>query len=95
VLLGTFYLTLRFSLLSQLELLCVLTASIERSAIGNTLKDHIISLGIVRQALEYITVSRLRLESVNHSQSPVLYMKSYLIFEFSVFFICVVVASCS
>ncbi|XP_066993474.2 E3 ubiquitin-protein ligase UBR4 [Anabrus simplex] len=40
----------------KLELLCVLTAGIERNTIGNTLKDHIISLGIVRQALEYITM---------------------------------------
>ena len=93
--LRTFYLMILFSFISQLELLCILTASIERSAIGNTLKDHIISLGIVRQALEYITVSRLLLENVNHSQSPVIYMKSYLIFEFSMFFVCVVVASCS
>jgi E3 ubiquitin-protein ligase UBR4 len=30
--------------------------SIERSDIGNKLKDNIISLGIVRQALEYITM---------------------------------------
>jgi len=36
-----------------------LTAGIERNAIGNTLKDYIISLGIVVQALEYITVSRI------------------------------------
>ncbi|KAJ4446278.1 hypothetical protein ANN_12973 [Periplaneta americana] len=40
----------------KLELLCILTAGIERNAIGNTLKDHIVSLGIVRQALEYITM---------------------------------------
>ncbi|KAK7862494.1 hypothetical protein R5R35_005919 [Gryllus longicercus] len=40
----------------KLELLCVLTSGIERNAIGNTLKDHIISLGIVQQALEYITM---------------------------------------
>ncbi|XP_063242107.1 E3 ubiquitin-protein ligase UBR4 isoform X2 [Bacillus rossius redtenbacheri] len=40
----------------KLELLCVLTTAIERNAIGNTLKDHIISLGIVSQALDYITM---------------------------------------
>lgn len=39
----------------KLELFCILTAGIERNAIGNTLKDHIISLDIVKHALEYIT----------------------------------------
>lgn len=29
----------------------------EKNALGNTLKDHIMSLGIVDKALEYITVS--------------------------------------
>lgn len=82
VLLRTFYLTLWFFFISQLELLCILTASIERSAIGNTLKDHIISLGIVRQALEYITVSRLPLKGVKHGQSPVIYMTSVWFLSF-------------
>lgn len=40
----------------KLELFCVLTQGIERNAIGNTLKDHIISMGIVKNAFEYITV---------------------------------------
>jgi len=42
---------------AKLELFCLLTSAIERNAVGNTLKDHIVSLGIVNQALEYITVS--------------------------------------
>lgn len=41
----------------RLELFCILTSGIDRNAIGNTLKDYIISLGIVKQALEYVTVS--------------------------------------
>lgn len=41
----------------KLELFCILTQGIERNAIGNTLKDHIINMGIVKDALEYITVS--------------------------------------
>ncbi|XP_031787712.1 protein purity of essence isoform X2 [Nasonia vitripennis] len=40
----------------KLELFCVLTQGIERNAIGNTLKDHIISMNIVKDAFEYITV---------------------------------------
>lgn len=43
--------------LFQLELFCNITSAIERNALGNTLKDHIMSLGIVDKALEYITVS--------------------------------------
>ncbi|XP_044730066.1 E3 ubiquitin-protein ligase UBR4 isoform X3 [Chrysoperla carnea] len=38
----------------KLEMFCVLTTGIERNAIGNTLKDYIISLDIVKNALEYI-----------------------------------------
>jgi len=34
-------------------------AGIDRNAIGNTLKDYIMSLDIVKVALEYITVSFL------------------------------------
>lgn len=41
----------------KLELFCILTSGIDRNAIGNTLKDYIISLGIVKRALGYITVS--------------------------------------
>lgn len=41
----------------KLELFCILTSGIDQNAIGNTLKDYIISLGVVKQALEYITVS--------------------------------------
>lgn len=41
----------------QLELFCNLTAGIDRTTLGNTLKDYIVSLGIVDQALEYISVS--------------------------------------
>ncbi|XP_046612558.1 E3 ubiquitin-protein ligase UBR4 isoform X2 [Neodiprion virginianus] len=40
----------------KLELFCILTQGIERNAIGNTLKDHIINMGIVKDALEYITL---------------------------------------
>ncbi|XP_076674868.1 E3 ubiquitin-protein ligase-like protein poe isoform X2 [Andrena cerasifolii] len=40
----------------KLELFCILTQAIERNAIGNTLKDYIISMGIVKDAFDYITV---------------------------------------
>lgn len=40
----------------KLEMFCVLTEGIERNAIGATLKDYIISLDIVSEALEYITL---------------------------------------
>ncbi|XP_047102506.1 protein purity of essence [Schistocerca piceifrons] len=40
----------------KLELFCTLTDGIERNDIGNTLKDYIISLGIVQKALDYIMV---------------------------------------
>ncbi|XP_043276539.1 protein purity of essence isoform X5 [Venturia canescens] len=40
----------------KLELFCILTQGIERNAIGNTLKDHIIDMNIVKDAFEYITV---------------------------------------
>lgn len=39
----------------KLELFCNITSAIEKNALGNTLKDHIMSLGIVDKALEYIT----------------------------------------
>ncbi|KAJ9582029.1 hypothetical protein L9F63_003612 [Diploptera punctata] len=54
---------------NKLELLCILTAGIERNSIGNTLKDHIISLGIVRQALEYITQSLQLIEECMRTDS--------------------------
>lgn len=38
----------------KMELFCILTNQIEHNAIGATLKDYIISLGIVDRALEYI-----------------------------------------
>ncbi|CAH2989845.1 unnamed protein product [Chilo suppressalis] len=38
----------------RMELFCVLCANIERNSIGGTLKDYLISLGVVRDALEYI-----------------------------------------
>lgn len=41
----------------RMELFCVLCANIERNSIGGTLKDYLISLGVVRDALEYIVVS--------------------------------------
>ncbi|CAH0722275.1 unnamed protein product, partial [Brenthis ino] len=37
-----------------MELFCVLCANIERNSIGGTLKDYLISLGVVRDALDYI-----------------------------------------
>ncbi|XP_072386468.1 E3 ubiquitin-protein ligase UBR4 [Diabrotica undecimpunctata] len=40
----------------KLEMFCVLTNSIEKNAIGSTLKDYIIALEIVKNALEYITM---------------------------------------
>ncbi|KAB0801611.1 hypothetical protein PPYR_03797 [Photinus pyralis] len=40
----------------KLEMFCVLMDGIERNDIGNTLKDYIVSLGIVKEALEYITM---------------------------------------
>lgn len=40
----------------KLEMFCVLTNSIERNNLGNTLKDYIISLDIVKNSLEYITL---------------------------------------
>ncbi|XP_068151498.1 protein purity of essence [Drosophila tropicalis] len=39
----------------KLELFCVLTNQIEHNCIGGTLKDYIVSLGIVERALAYIT----------------------------------------
>ncbi|XP_041973883.1 protein purity of essence isoform X2 [Aricia agestis] len=38
----------------RMELFCVLCANIERNSIGGTLKDYLISLGVVKDALEYI-----------------------------------------
>lgn len=40
-----------------MELFCNLTAGIDHTPLGNTLKDHIVSLGIVEKALEYVSVS--------------------------------------
>ncbi|XP_074029001.1 E3 ubiquitin-protein ligase-like protein poe [Leptinotarsa decemlineata] len=40
----------------KLEMFCILTNGIEKNAIGNTLKDHIILRDIVKNALEYITM---------------------------------------
>ncbi|XP_017783583.1 PREDICTED: E3 ubiquitin-protein ligase UBR4 [Nicrophorus vespilloides] len=40
----------------KLEMFCVLTDGIEMNAIGNTLKDKIIALDIVKDALDYITM---------------------------------------
>lgn len=40
----------------KLEMFCILTNGIERNTLGNTLKDYIISLNIVKDALEYITM---------------------------------------
>ncbi|XP_061716898.1 protein purity of essence isoform X2 [Cydia pomonella] len=41
----------------RMELFCVLCANIERNSIGGTLKDYLISLGVVRDALEYIVTN--------------------------------------
>ncbi|XP_039287887.1 protein purity of essence [Nilaparvata lugens] len=38
----------------KLELFCNLAIGIDRTALGNTLKDYIMTLGLVDQALEYI-----------------------------------------
>lgn len=40
----------------KLEMFCMLTNSIEKNVIGNTLKDYILSLNIVKDALEYINM---------------------------------------
>lgn len=40
----------------KLEMFCVLTNGIEKNSIGSTFKDYIISLDIVKNALEYITM---------------------------------------
>ncbi|XP_022919909.2 E3 ubiquitin-protein ligase UBR4 isoform X2 [Onthophagus taurus] len=40
----------------KLEMFCVLTNGIDRREIGNTLKDYIISMGVINDALEYITM---------------------------------------
>lgn len=40
----------------KLEMFCVLTEGIEKNSIGATLKDYIISLGVVNDALEYIVM---------------------------------------
>lgn len=40
----------------KLEMFCVVTNGIEKNAIGSTLKDFIVSLNIVKNALEYITM---------------------------------------
>lgn len=40
----------------KLEMFCVLTNGIEKNVIGSTFKDYIISLEIVKNALEYITM---------------------------------------
>lgn len=41
----------------RMELFCVLTNQIEHNAIGGTLKDYIMGLGIVETSLEYITTN--------------------------------------
>ncbi|XP_054271979.1 E3 ubiquitin-protein ligase UBR4-like isoform X4 [Macrosteles quadrilineatus] len=40
----------------KMELFCNLTAGIDHTPLGNTLKDHIVSLGIVDKALEYVSM---------------------------------------
>lgn len=40
----------------KLEMFCILTNGIEKNAIGSTFKNFIISLDIVKNALEYITM---------------------------------------
>ncbi|KAF5296758.1 hypothetical protein FQR65_LT10159 [Abscondita terminalis] len=40
----------------KLEMFCVLMDGVEKNAIGNTLKDYIVSLGVVNDALEYINM---------------------------------------
>lgn len=42
----------------KLEFFCILTQGIERNAIGNTLKDYLINMDIVKDAFDYITVSK-------------------------------------
>lgn len=38
----------------QIELFCILSSAIERNSIGGILKDHIMGLGIVEKAVDYI-----------------------------------------
>lgn len=41
----------------KLELFSILAVAIDKSELGNTLKDYILSLGIVHHSLDYIRVS--------------------------------------
>lgn len=50
----------------RLDLFCVFCSGIERNAIGGTLKDYFISLGIVRDALDYIIVCTLFVYEVSN-----------------------------
>lgn len=40
----------------KLELFCVLTQAVERNEIGNTLKEYLVKMGVVKSAVEYVTV---------------------------------------
>lgn len=59
----------------RMELFCVLCANIEKNSIGGTLKDYLISLGVVRDALDYIVVSSLLCLQI---RSSLKYLNKYL-----------------
>lgn len=41
----------------QMNLFCDLTYGIENNSLGNTLKDYILSLGVINNVIQYISVS--------------------------------------
>lgn len=40
-----------------MNLFCDLTYGIENNSLGNTLKDYILSLGVINNVIQYISVS--------------------------------------
>lgn len=44
-----------------MNLFCDLTYGIENNSLGNTLKDYILSLGVINNVIQYISVSLVKL----------------------------------
>lgn len=42
-----------------MNLFCDLTYGIENNSLGNTLKDYILSLGVINNVIQYISVSTI------------------------------------
>lgn len=42
-----------------MNLFCDLTYGIENNSLGNTLKDYILSLGVINNVTQYISVSQM------------------------------------